>query len=256
MPIDWQNIAGTCSSEGVQTQSKVPSRGVVRLTVRIFTVLFLVPVLFLIPGSDVRAEDRGLQAKADELYHDGHWERAYFIYVNDLGAIGDKYSQYMAGYMRLHGKGVERDVIEASAWYRLAAERGSREFVKVRDELLESMSEEQRVASDAAFLSLRQRYSDLALMLRQLERDRRAAKESPTGSRLSGDSSSILIVNPYTGTTTRSQLKRRQEERIQAQLDFITGKLEIDPVEAEMSDAEFDRLVQQVRDHLRVINDR
>ena len=162
----------------------------------------------------------------------------------------------MAGYMRLHGKGVERDLIEASAWYRLAAERGSRQFVKVRDELLESMTEEQRVASDAAFLSLRQRYSDLALMLRQLEKERRVAKERPTGSRLSGDSSSVLVVDPYTGTTTRSQLKRRQEARIQAQLNFITGKLGIEPVEPEISDAEFDRLVQQVRDYLQVVNDR
>ena len=226
------------------------------MLVRIFTAFFLVPALFLTPGSHSLAEDHGLQAKADELYHDGHWERAYFIYVNDLSAIGDKYSQYMAGYMRLHGKGVERDLIEASAWYRLAAERNSRQFVKVRDELLESMTEEQRVASDAAFLSLRQRYSDLALMLRQLEKERRVAKERPTGSRLSGDSSSVLVVDPYTGTTTRSQLKRRQEARIQAQLNFITGKLGIEPVEPEISDAEFDRLVQQVRDYLQVVNDR
>jgi hypothetical protein len=216
----------------------------------------LVLVLALLPVAADCAEVLGLQTKADELYHDGHWERAYFIYVNDLAAIGDKYSQYMAGYMCLHGKGVERDKVKASAWYRLAAERGSRQFVRVRDELLGSMSEEQKVASDAEFLSLRKRYSDLALILRELERERRAASERPTGSRLSGDSSSILIVKPFSGTTTRGDLKRRQEARIQGWLNHIGKLLDIEPPAADMSDAEFDRLEQQVRHHLQVIDDR
>jgi hypothetical protein len=226
------------------------------LTARISTLLFLVLVMALQSGAGVYARELGLQAKADELYHNGHWERAYFIYVNDLAAIGDKYSQYMAGYMCLHGKGVERDKIKASAWYRLAAERGSREFVKVRDELLESMSEEQKVASDAEFLSLRQRYGDLALILRQLERERRAASERPTGSRLSGDSSSVLIVSPYGNTTTRSDLKRRQEASIQSWLNHIGKLLDIEPPAADMSDADFERLARQVEDHLQRINDR
>jgi hypothetical protein len=247
-------FSGTCGPDVVQIGCEFPAPGEDGLIVRTFT--FLILALALLAGVEVYAEDRGLQAKADELYHNGHWERAYFIYVNDLSAIGDKYSQYMAGYMCLHGKGVERDKVKASAWYRLAAERDSREFVKVRDELLESMSEEQRLASDAAFLSLRERYSDLALMLRQLEKERRAAKESPTGSRLSGDSSSVLIVNPYTGTTTRSDLKRRRDARMKTHLDYIADKLDIEPLEPDMSDAEFDGLVQQVEAHLQVINDR
>jgi hypothetical protein len=216
----------------------------------------LVLTLALLPGVAVCAEELRLQSKADELYHDGHWERAYFIYVNDLAAIGDKYSQYMAGYMCLHGRGVERDPIKASAWYRLAAERGSSEFVEVRDELLESLGDEEKAASDAVYLSLRKRYSDLALILRELERERRAAGEKPTGSRLSGDSSSILIVNPGSGTTTRSDLKRRQEASIQAWLNHIGDLLDIEPPVADMNDAEFDRLVQQVEDHLQVVNDR
>lgn len=246
--------------ERVQNLCPTPAHGEDALTARISTLLFLVLVLVLVlalqPGAGAYAQELGLQAKADELYHNGHWERAYFIYVNDLAAIGDKYSQYMAGYMCLHGKGVELDKIKASAWYRLAAERGSREFVKVRDELLESMSEEQKVASDAEFLSLRQRYSDLALILRQLKRERRAASERPTGSRLSGDSSSILIVSPYGGTTTRSDLKRRQEESIQSWLNHIGKMLDIEPPPADMDDSEFDRLEQQIKDYLQVIDDR
>lgn len=226
------------------------------MIVRICTFLILILVLAVSATTPAHAQHRGLQAKADELYHQGHWERAYFIYVNDLAAVGDKYSQYMAGYMCLHGKGVERDAVQASAWYRLAAERGSREFVKVRDELLETLSEEQKAASDAAFLSLRQRYSDLALILRQLEKEREEAKESPTGSRLSGSSSSVLIVDPHAGTITRDDMKRRQEARIQSWLDSIAEMLDIEPPPPDMNEAEYDRLVQQVKDHLQRINDR
>lgn len=222
---------------------------------RILKILVL--VLALLPGAADCAEVLRLQAKADELYHDGHWERAYFIYVNDLAAIGDKYSQYMAGYMCLHGRGVERDTIKASAWYRLAAERGGSEFVEVRDELLESMSEEEQAASDDAFLSLRQRYSDVALLLRQLEKERRTAQEKPTGSSLTGgDPSSILVVGPYMATTSLSELKRRQERRIEALIEHIADMLDIEPPAPDMSDAEFNRLVQQVDAYLQLIDDR
>ena len=222
---------------------------------RILKIVVL--VLALLPGATVCAEVLRLQAKADELYHDGHWERAHFIYVNDLAAIGDKYSQYMAGYMCLHGRGVEQDPIKASAWYRLAAERGSPEFVEVRDELLESLSDEQKAASDAAFLSLRQRYSDVALLLRQLERERRQAQETPTGSRLTGgDPSAVLVVGPYTSTTSLSELKRRQERRLETMIRAIAETLEIEPPAADMNDAEFNRLEQQVEEYLSVIDDR
>ena len=39
----------------------------------------------------------GLQRKVDELYERGEFDRAYFIYRNDLAPVGDKYAQYMVG---------------------------------------------------------------------------------------------------------------------------------------------------------------
>ena len=229
---------------------------------RIIVVLFV--LLALAPVSGVQAQGRGfdtstlrLQAKADNLYRKGHWERAHFIYVNELAAKGDKYSQYMAGYMVLHGKGVERDKIEASAWYRLAAERDSPEFVAIRDQILESMSEEDRQASDAVFLELRQRYSDLVLMLDDIEEEREAMNETPTGSRLSGGPSSITIIDPQTGDTiTRSEYLRRLEKRMQVRLDYLADKLGSEPLEADMSDKEFSELRDSVAAYLQVVNDR
>lgn len=224
-------------------------------------------LLLLLPGlavavnlGEVRPTDTSslrLHEKAEGLYRDGHWKRAYFIYVNELAAIGDKYAQYMAGYMWLNGKGVPPDAVKASAWYRLAAERGSPEFVEVRDQLLESMSEADRETSDEAFIALRQEYSDLVIALAQLRKERELLNYSPTGSRVSGNSSPVTIIDPRTGITiTRSEFVGRVESRMQLRLDYITRTLKIDDVEADMSDREFEALAGKVDQYLQVINDR
>ena len=105
-------------------------------------------------ASDARSNAGLLQlhARVDELYERGEFERAYLIYRDELASIGDKYAQYMVGFMHLTGKGVDEDPVAASAWYRLAAERGTPEFVAVRDFLLTSLTpEEQEAWSKASF---------------------------------------------------------------------------------------------------------
>ena len=227
-------------------------------------LILLFVVLAIAPVSVVQAQGRGfdtstlrLQAKADNLYRKGHWERAHFIYVNELAAKGDKYSQYMAGYMCMHGKGVERDKIRASAWYRLAAERDGPEFVAIRDQTLETMSEEEMLESDAIFLDLRQRYSDLVLMLDDIEEEREAMSETPTGSRLSGSSSAITVIDPATGDTiARNEYLRRLEKRMQVKLDYLAEKLGGEPLEPDMSNGEFAELRDRVGEYLQAVNDR
>lgn len=226
-------------------------------------------VLLLLAGFPVLALGQGdsrtfdaptlrMQAKAEELYRTGHWERAYFIYVNELAAVGDKYAQYMAGYMWLNGKGVPRDEVRASAWYRIAAERGSSEFVNVRDELLESMSEAQREESDEHYVDLRLKYSDLVVALGLLRKEREVLNESTTGSRLSGGSSTtVTIINPRTGMTmSRAEYLRRIRDRMQVRLDIITETIGVDEVKAEMSEREFTELAARVDEYLRIIDDR
>ena len=227
-------------------------------------LILLIVVLAIAPVSVVQAQGRGfdtstlrLQAKADNLYRKGHWERAHFIYVNELAAKGDKYSQYMAGYMCMHGKGVERDKIRASAWYRLAAERDGPEFVAIRDQTLETMSEEEMLESDAIFVDLRQRYSDLVLMLDDIEEEREAMSETPTGSRLSGSSSAITVIDPATGDTiARNEYLRRLEKRMQVKLDYLAEKLGSGPLDPDMSDGEFRELRDRVGEYLQAVNDR
>jgi TPR repeat protein len=202
------------------------------------------------------SETLRLHDKAEKLYRDGHWDRAYFIYVNELAAIGDKYAQYMAGYMSLTGKGVVQDTAKASAWYRLAAERGSQEFTAVRDQLLEAMSESDLEASDAAYLELRQQYSDLALAFAYLREEWTILNSRSPEFGLAGDFS-VAVVDPATGMkVTRGEYARRLESRMQLRLDYITRVLQIDHLDPDINDREFEALAAQVDDYLQVINDR
>ncbi len=227
-------------------------------------VLLLVLVLPALGWAEAPRDARSIHSptlrlhqKAEELYSAGHFQRAYFIYVNELAAVGDKYAQYMAGYMNQYGKGVPQNVIRASAWYRLAAEQGAPQFVELRDQLLESMSEDMRLESDAEYLALRQKYSDLVIGIAQLREVRELLNERSTGSHLSANSSSITVIDPRSGVTmSRSEYVRRIEARMQYLYDYITGRLDIDPVEPGLSDREFEDLAAQVDTYLQVVDDR
>ena len=76
------------------------------------------------PSVPITSKTLQVQQQAEEVFERTDYKRAFFIYRNELAPIGDKYGQYMVGYMYLTGKGVEEDIVAASAWYRLAAERG------------------------------------------------------------------------------------------------------------------------------------
>jgi TPR repeat protein len=75
------------------------------------------------PTGDLDSRTIRTQEKVESLYERGDYKRAHFIYSNELARQGDKYAQYMTGYMYLMGQGVEEDPVKAVAWYRIAAER-------------------------------------------------------------------------------------------------------------------------------------
>ncbi|MBT8082959.1 MAG: SEL1-like repeat protein [Gammaproteobacteria bacterium] len=163
----------------------------------------------------------------------------------------------MAGYMFLEGRGVERDPVRASAWYRLAAESGAPEFIEVRDAVLDTLNGESLEASDAIYITLRQRYSDIVLALNLVRQERKALNQGTTGSRLGRTSSSVTIIDPQTGAAiTRTEYERRLKSRIKLRLDYITDLIGTEELEADLSDAEFEALVDRVDEHLRVIADR
>jgi TPR repeat protein len=122
------------------------------------------------------------QQKADKLFKDEQYERAMLIYRRKLAPKGDKFAQYMVGYMHYSGRGVPEDAVRASSWYRLAAERGDVTFVKVRDVLMGLLNDEQRARSDTIFSEIRTEFGDVALLIRLINedlaylRDRRGAE--------------------------------------------------------------------------------
>lgn len=150
------------------------------------------------------ARTMAVQAKVEQLFQAEDFRRAYFIYRNELAPIGDKYAQYMVGYMLLNGLGVSEDPVSASAWYRLAAERDTPEFVAVSNNLLGQLDEHQVQQSNADYFRLRARYSDVAVVLASIRRNLREL-EGRTGSRIRGDSSPLTIVEPDAGRTQSAE---------------------------------------------------
>ncbi len=165
-----------------------------------------------------------IQTKVDDLFDAGEFERAYFIYRNELVPLGDKYAQYMVGYMLLSGMGVEQDDIAASAWYRLAAERNTPEFVAVRDQLLRGMSDEEMRRSNTIYLELRRKFCDLAVVLASIKRNREELKPR-TGTRLKNNSSSLTVIEMSSGGRSSSgaefyrRINRRLLDRVQLLLE-------------------------------------
>jgi TPR repeat protein len=104
------------------------------------------------------------QQKADQLYQKGDYDRALVVYRDDLARGGDKFAQYMVGYMYLAGQSVAQSAVTATAWYRLAAERGEESFVHARDTLMVAMNDTQRRECDEKYIELREEFADIAIV--------------------------------------------------------------------------------------------
>jgi hypothetical protein len=208
-------------------------------------------------GGAITSHTERIQAKAESLYLQGHWERAHFIFQNELAPIGDKYAQYMVGYMYLNGQGVKRDPVMASAWYRVAAERGVPEFSAVRDQLLDSMDSDELAQSDALYVELRKKYGDLVVTLDVLRKERRLRRAETTGSRLGGGASPVTVIVPRTGMAmTREEFRSRENEKTQVWLDYLSRELGIRSLGTDLTDKEFKDLEEQVDEFLEIIDDR
>jgi hypothetical protein len=161
--------------------------------------------------------------------------------------------------MSLSGLGVEQDPVLASAWYRLAAERGEpTEFVVIRDELLGSLDAVDRERSDQIYLGLRRKYSDIAISMREAREEFESLSQVSTGSRLGSPSSAVTIVEPRAGNSLSGDaLIHRAQRRMQAHLDNITGKLGIGRIDAETVTAgQLSDLDEQVQEYVRRIDAR
>jgi len=209
-----------------------------------------------LPTDDFESRTMRIQTKAEGLYVSGDFKRAHFIYVKELAPLGDKYAQYMTGYMYLMGQGVPEDPQLASAWYRIAAEREAPEFMIVRDELMRTLDADQRARSDSYYLDLRKELSDLVIVMRLLESDLEKLQVKTTGSRVAGQSNMVTTVDPKTGNLMSAKLNRDRVRRaLQARVDFITAQLDIEPLDADLSKAQIAELWARIDEHVAVVDD-
>ena len=187
-----------------------------------FAAMLLVTSGVALAGDDFpgRKPDRRVlktQEKVDSLFEKGDYERAGFIYREELAPLGDKYAQYMLGYMYLTGKGRPSDIVAASAWYRLAAERGHALFSQARDEIWQLMDEQQRDQSDQTYIGLRSEYGDAMLIAIYIESDLDVLSSRIEISSLKRD----LVGTGYYNNVEDSKRYDKVVKSVEARLDFL-----------------------------------
>lgn len=201
------------------------------------------------PFPGVSADQRTLetQQRVDELYDAGNYNRAFFIYENELAPRGDKYAQYMVGYMHLNGMSVPQDPARALAWYRLSAERGDEMLETVRDELAGSLSAEEIERSNAIFVGLLQDIGDTTLIMKLIQRDMEILKQR-TGTHIpgSGGSSPIQVIRP-SGIPEDPLFYSNVRRRLESRLNYLETKVEISDIEFDSEPAEIRMFEEQVK---------
>jgi TPR repeat protein len=179
------------------------------------------------PGDPIDQRTRNLQERVEELYAGGNYARALYIYENELAPIGDKYAQYMVGFMHLNAQGAERDEVEALAWYRLAAERGERALEKSRNDLAAKLTPQQVAKSDFRFRELWRAFGDRALILELIDRDMEVLG-SQTGTRITGSTTnSPTLVLRRTGEQLGPEYYVDIRRRLASRLAYLNGKVEV-----------------------------
>lgn len=178
------------------------------------------------PGGEIDQQTLRTQEKVEELFESGAYERAYFIYRNELAPRGDKYAQYMVGYMHLTGAAVPEDPATALAWYRLAAERDRPAISQARDELEKTLTPEQIAAADALFVGLRKEFGDRVLILRLVKQDLDILRNSAGGGTRLG-SANMTVIDRRSGISSGTHYYQMIRDRLAARLQYLKGQVEI-----------------------------
>ena len=185
------------------------------------------------------------QEKVDVLFDKGKYGRAMFIYRHELAPLGDKYAQYMVGYMFLAGKGVEEDLAAAAAWYRLAAERQHKTFVDEHTRLHLLLNEAQRVRSDEIYVALRGELGDAALIGRLIDEDLQSLR-----ARIREDPFAQDIIS-RSNFDRRESIYQQTARRIRSRINYLEDKLASDDLVIDIERQRFRELQARVERELR-----
>lgn len=116
----------------------------------------------------------------------------------------DKFSQHSLSLMHWHGVGVPVDRVQAYIWADLAAERGVRSLLLVRERMWQELSEQERERAKEAGADYYARYGDEAAKPRAEAVMRRFATKM-TGSRVGFDGQMMEIAGRPQGGTFAPQ---------------------------------------------------
>jgi TPR repeat protein len=207
------------------------------------------------PGAPTDSRTLKVKQRVEHTFSSGDYARALLIYEKELAPLGDKYAQYMVGFMHLTGKGVPEDPAEALAWYRLAAERGEIPFIKARDALRATLAPAELERSNARFSELWQRYGDRKLILDLIMRDLaflRRSIDSASGTRVD-DASSPSIAAAYARHETSEGYDRRVRARLAERVQYLASTRDAEDTGIENASV-VEKLESDVRRGLRALD--
>lgn len=186
---------------------------------------------------DIDSLEKGAQGRPNEehrvaglkAYVQGDHARAAG-YFRTAAHYADKISQHYLSLMYWHGVGVARDRVEAYVWADLAAERGTRRLLLVRERMWSELSESDRERAMAVGEDYYARYGDEVAKPRTEGAMRRFAT-TKLGSRLGFDGRPMAVVGkptagsfgPATGSNSGSYTASSvptQEELYGSSRDF------------------------------------
>ena len=199
-----------------------------------------------ITGSSADKRMLDAQALVEKLYAEQEYERSLIIYQRELAPFGDKYAQYMVGFMNYRGQGVEANRPAALAWFRLAAERSDPPFIEARDALFNIMPLEEVVESNQIFVELWRQLSDSQLLL---ELGARGSTRVP-----GSNASSISMVNVQDGNNDSAEYYRRVRTRMEARLSYLQSNVEIVDIELNDDSAVKQHLEQEIREQVAALD--
>ena len=207
------------------------------------------------PGVPTDSHTLRIQERVEGIFSSGDYGRALLIYEKELAPRGDKYAQYMVGFMHLTGTGVRKNRAEALAWYRLAAERGEGPLLKARDALRESLDSAELERADVRFAELWQSYGDRKLLLELIASDLYLLRRSGISKGESAEDSEpgAYLAAGYTGTGTGEGYYRRVLERLRERLQYLSSTRDAAAAGIE-NPAVIEKLETEVRHDLRALD--
>jgi hypothetical protein len=202
------------------------------------------------PGVSQDERTLRIQERVEEVYAAGDFKRALLIYQKELSPTGDKFAQYMVGYMHLNAQSVPKDEVSALAWYRIAAERGEPALEQARDELVAGMTKQEIAESNRRFLDLWHSIGDTRIIMNLIRKDMDTLRDR-TGTRIpaSATSSPALIFRP-SGEPLPPNYYRDVRLRLEARLTYLETRIEIKDVAFESDSEQLKILEDKVRAEL------